>query len=280
MTYLLIVIIGLIAGIVTGLIGASGVMVIVPGLVLLGYSTFDAIGASLFADTMASLVVSWTYYQAGNLNLKQGWWIAVGSILGAQIGSFISPHISEGGLGGSFGIFLLLTAVVFILRGYRRQPVLEAGEEAGEPNIFVRMLRKNVVISSLLLGTLVGIISGLIGAGGGVMILLILVFLLQYKMHEGIGTSTFIMAFTAASGAIGHAITGNLPLLVAILSALGTVVGGRIAARFANRVNERVLSYAVGAVFAILGIVMLFAPTKTRVGLRIVRKIAALASVA
>jgi len=115
-----------------------------------------------------------------------------------------------------------------------------------------------VVLSSLILGFLVGIISGLLGAGGGVMILLILVFLLEYSMHEGVGTSTFIMAFTAASGAIGHAFTGNLPLEAAVLSGLGTVIGGRFAARFANRVNEKVLSYIVGAVFGILGVAMLF----------------------
>jgi len=259
-TQLLIVLVGLIAGVVTGLIGASGVMVIVPGLVMLGYGAADAIGASLFADTMASLVVSWTYYKAGNLNLKQGWWIALGSIAGAQLGSFISPHISEGGLGSSFGIFLLLTAVIFLIRGYRKVPAIPNADEQSQnqPNAFVRLLRRNVVVSGLILGFLVGIISGLLGAGGGVMILLILVFLLEYSMHEGVGTSTFIMAFTAASGAIGHAFTGNLPLEAAVLSGLGTVIGGRLAARFANRVNEKVLSYIVGAIFGILGVTMLF----------------------
>jgi len=172
---------------------------------MLGYGAADAIGASLFADTMASLVVSWTYYKAGNLNLKQGWWIALGSIAGAQLGSFISPHISEGGLGSSFGIFLLLTAVIFLIRGYRKVPAIPNADEQSQnqPNAFVRLLRRNVVVSGLILGFLVGIISGLLGAGGGVMILLILVFLLEYSMHEGVGTSTFIMAFTAASGAIG-----------------------------------------------------------------------------
>mgnify|MGYP000899912905 CR=1 FL=1 len=259
MTELLIVLVGLLAGVVTGLIGASGVMVIVPGLVMLGYGAADAIGASLFADTVASLVVSWTYYQSGNVNLRQGWWIAVGSILGAQIGSFISPHISETGLGGSFGIFLILTALVFALRGMGTVIGVNGQQVDAkrEPNRLLKILRKNVVLSSLILGFLVGIVSGLLGAGGGVMILLILVFVLEYSMHEGVGTSTFIMAFTAASGAIGHALTGNLPLDAAVLSGLGTVIGGRLAARFANKVNERVLSYIVGAVFAILGVAML-----------------------
>jgi len=226
---------------------------------MLGYGAADAIGASLFADTVASLVVSWTYYQAGNVNLSQGWWIAVGSVLGAQVGSFISPHIAESSLGGSFGIFLIITAVIFALRGMGTViPVNGQPVAKGEPNKFLKALRKNVVLSSLILGFLVGIISGLLGAGGGVMILLILVFLLEYSMHEGVGTSTFIMAFTAASGAIGHAFTGNLPLGAAVLSGLGTVIGGRFAARFANRVNEKVLSYIVGAIFGILGVTMLF----------------------
>lgn len=251
--------IGLVAGIVTGLIGASGVMVIVPGLILLGYSAGDAIGASLFADTIASLVVSWTYYKAGNLNLKQGWWITVGSVIGAQIGSIVSPSIPDAGLGSSFGIFLFLTAAVFWMRGVKNSklPNDEEAPQSRTENKVLKLLRKNPIASSIGLGMLVGIVSGLLGAGGGVMILLILVFVLDYRMHEGVGTSTFIMAFTAASGAIGHAMTGNLPIKAALCSAAGTVIGGRMAARYANRVNEATLSKVVGSVFCALGIMML-----------------------
>lgn len=251
--------IGFIAGIMTGLIGASGVMVLVPGITMLGYSTFDAIGVSLFADTIASLVVSGTYYKAGNLNLKQGWWIVLGSVLGAQIGSFVSPNVPEVGLGNSFGIFLIVTAIIFWMRG--RKSLIPANKEPVTqryPEIkLLKVLRRNVIASGILLGLLVGIISGLLGAGGGVMILLILVFVLNYKMHEGVGTSTFIMAFTAASGALGHAMTGNLPAKAAICSAVGTVVGGRIAARYANKVNEAILGKIVGSIFCLLGIMML-----------------------
>jgi uncharacterized membrane protein YfcA len=121
----------------------------------------------------------------------------------------------------------------------------------------LKLLRSNVIVSSLLLGILVGIISGLFGAGGGVMILLILVFVMQYSMHEGIGTSTLIMAFTAASGTIGHAITSNLPLKASIFGAIGTVIGGRFAAKLANKVNEKVLSKVMGGVFVALAVIML-----------------------
>ncbi|MEL7668829.1 MAG: sulfite exporter TauE/SafE family protein [Actinomycetota bacterium] len=258
MTFVAALGIGLVAGAVTGLIGASGVMVIVPGLTLLGYSAAGAIGASLSADAIASLVVAWTYYQNKNLNLTQGWWIVLGSVAGAQIGSVLSPRIPDVGLGNAFGIFLLVTAVVFWVRGARGikpgEPDSETEEHA--PSGFVAALRRHVVASGIGLGLLVGIMSGVLGAGGGVMILLILVFVMGYKMHEGVGTSTLIMAFTAASGAIGHAMTGDLPLRAAAVASLGTVVGGRVAARYANRVNEAVLSKVVGAVFGLLGVAM------------------------
>jgi hypothetical protein len=261
MQYIFIIAVGLVAGIATGLIGASGVMIIVPGLIMLEYSASSSIGASLFADAIASLVVAWTYYQHKNLNLKQGWWIALGSVLGAQIGSIISPHIPDAGLGNSFGIFLIASAVIFWMRGRRKlKPQAQDGEKTvnrEKQSAIIKLLRSNVILSGFLLGMLVGIISGLIGAGGGVMILLILVFVMGYTTHEGVGTSTLIMAFTAASGAIGHAMTGHLPIKAAIYSAIGTVVGGRFAARFANKVNEAVLSKVVGAVFGVLGIIML-----------------------
>ena len=89
------------------------------------------------------------------------------------------------------------------------------------------------------------------------MILFILVFVMQYPLHKGIGTSTFIMAFTAASGAIGHALTADLPLMPSLIGAIGTVIGGFFSAKFAHKVNEKVLSKVVGCFFALLGIAMI-----------------------
>lgn len=261
MFYILITVISFVAGSITGLIGASGVMVIVPGLVMLGSSTFDAIGCSLFADALASLVVAWTYSRYGNLNLRQGWLIALGSVLGAQLGSFISPNLPEMGVGGSFGVLLLVSAAMFWRKGSKKAAIKPEGKTTSnndEVKGFLKVLRNNPKMSGTILGVLVGIISGILGAGGGVMILLILVFVMGYKVHEGVGTSTLIMAFTAASGALGHAFTGNLPMDIAIPSAIGTVVGGRLTAGFANKINEAVLGRIVGIIFAVLGALMIF----------------------
>jgi uncharacterized membrane protein YfcA len=203
--------------------------------------------------------VAWTYYQHKNLSLKGGVWIAASSVLGAQAGSWLSPMIPDLGLSGAFSLFLLASAVLLWLKGRPGKTAAEKKEKKRPTLRLVSAMRSHANVSGLVLGLLVGLVSGILGAGGGIMILLILVFIMGFSMHEGIGTSTLIMAFTAASGAIGHAFSGNLPLDLAIAGSVGTVLGGRLAARYANRVNEKTLSKVAAAVFAVLGVVMLFA---------------------
>ncbi|MDC7228267.1 MAG: sulfite exporter TauE/SafE family protein [Spirochaetales bacterium] len=259
MQSIIILLIGLLAGNITGIIGASGVMIVVPVFIILGYSPAASIGASLFIDTIASLIVAWTYHQHDNLVIRDGIWIAAGSILGAQAGSYLSILIPTASLSNSFSIFLLISAVFLWLNGKRRI----SDEEPGfmrNPGIRRTLLfvRSHSRLFGIVLGLLVGIISGFFGAGGGIMILFILIFVMGFSMHEGIGTSTLIMAFTAASGAAGHLATGDLPIKIAVFGTIGTVIGSRLSAKYANRVNEQILSKAGAILFGLLGLFLIF----------------------
>jgi uncharacterized membrane protein YfcA len=252
--YIVLIVVGIIAGNITGLIGASGVSVIVPAIVFLGYLPSQAIGASLFIDTVASLIVAWTYYQNKHVKIKESIGIAVGSVLGAQVGSLISPKIPALGLNSAFSVFLLLSAAIFWFRGkYGIQKAKSIEERHTKISSFLHDNRKPL---GWALGFLTGITSGILGTSGGLMILLILVILMRYEMHEAIGTSTLIMAFTAASGAIGHALSSDLPIGVAMIGAIGTVIGGRIAAKYANRISEKVLCRIAAIVFFALSAAM------------------------
>ena len=108
----------------------------------------------------------------------------------------------------------------------------------------------------LFFGIAVGIISGVFGAGGGIMILVILVFVMGFSMHEGIGTSTLIMAFTAASGTVGHLLTDDLPIKIALLGTLGSIVGSRVSAKYANKVPEQLLCKAASVLFVFLSLLL------------------------
>jgi len=78
---------------VVGLTGASGVVVVVPLLtVLMGFSMHAAIGTSLFVDVITPLFVAWSYYKNGNVDIKSGLWLALGAIVGAQVGSLFATN--------------------------------------------------------------------------------------------------------------------------------------------------------------------------------------------
>ena len=117
---------------------------------------------------------------------------------------------------------------------------------------------KKRAIQSIFCGIIIGFICGFIGAGGGMMMLLILTSVLNYELKTAVGTSVFIMAFTALTGAFSHFIIGGTPdWLVLGLCILFTLIWARIAAVFANKAEPKVLNRATGVVLVILGIVVM-----------------------
>ena len=248
-----LVLIGLVGGLITSLVGASGVMVIVPVLNLLqGFTIHTCIGTSLMVDVIASLAVAYGYYRHGNIDLKPGVWIALGSIAGAQLGAAFCPTIPESSLGAAFGLMLMVSGVGMWKGGARKEKLLErfrgiVGLRSG--------LAKTGV--PLLLGFLIGVNGGVFGAGGGLLILLVLLFLLSYPTRKAVGTSTLIMAITATSGALGYALQGNIDILAGSVIGLGTILGGSAGTRFANLADEETFSKVVGAMFILLGVFMI-----------------------
>jgi uncharacterized membrane protein YfcA len=256
--------VGLCSGGVTGLIGASGVLIVVPALTLLfGLPIHTAIGTSLAVDVIASTIVSIVYYEMGNVELRSGIGLALGAVIGAQVGSRIAKYIPSTNLGRGFGIFLVIIGagrlsgkgLIGLLSSQHTAKSVDAKKGLGL-NDSIKVGPKQVAVS-LVLGFLLGIISGIFGAGGGIMFLLTLIVLLKYPLHKAVGTSTLMMALTALSGAIGYALNGYVSPLAFVLVGTGTVVGGRISAVYANKVPEASLSKIIGIVFIALGIIMI-----------------------
>ena len=124
LTYALLILLGIGSGGMTSLIGASGVMVVIPALSLgMGFTMKEAIGTSLMIDVIGSLAVSYSYFKNGNLDLKRGVWIALGSVAGAQLGALFATAIPETGLGSGFAVFMVLFGVIKIGRASCRERV-------------------------------------------------------------------------------------------------------------------------------------------------------------
>jgi uncharacterized protein len=253
MEIFLILLVGCFSGMVTGLTGASGVMVVVPLIsILFRFPIHEAIGTSLVVDVLTSLVISATYFKNQNIALKPAALVALSSVGMAQIGARFSDKIPEVGLDSGFAFALIVLALIIWRTGIKRGDApVDPFDLSDNKSPMWRLL-----LSVLLAGGS-GFMTGFIGAGGGTNILLILLFVNRFPMHKALGTSILIMSFTALSGVIGHASFGNVNLMTGITLALSAIPTGIYCARFTSKISERSLSRLMGAVYLILGAVMM-----------------------
>ncbi len=253
MEIFLILLVGCFSGMVTGLTGASGVMVVVPLIsILFRFPIHEAIGTSLVVDVLTSLVISATYFKNRNIALKPAALVALSSVAMAQIGARFSDKIPEQGLDSGFSFVLIVLAFIIWQTGIKRDkaPVDPFDLSDNKSPVWRLML-------SVLLAGGSGFMTGFIGAGGGTNILLILLFVNRFPMHKALGTSILIMSFTALSGVIGHASFGNVNLMTGIALAASAIPTGIYCARFTSKISERSLSRLMGAVYLFLGAVMM-----------------------
>ena len=137
----------------------------------------------------------------------------------------------------------LLVGIKFIVKPVMTTKEAMAGVSAGKR-----------AVQSVVAGIIIGLICGFVGAGGGMMMLLILTTVLGYELKTAVGTSVFIMAFTALTGSVSHFAIGGAPDLTALVfCVLSTLLWAQIAAKFANKADPKVLNRATGAVLVILG---------------------------
>ena len=118
--------------------------------------------------------------------------------------------------------------------------------------------KRRRAVQSVICGALIGLICGFVGAGGGMMMLLILTSVLGYELKTAVGTSVFIMTFTALTGAVSHFMIGGMPdLTILFLCIVFTFLWARVAAVSANKADPQVLNRVTGVVLVVIGIAVL-----------------------
>lgn len=238
---------GMGAGLGTGFAGMSAAAVISPMLItFLHMDPYMAVGIALSSDVLASAVSAYTYHKNKNLDIKNGLIMMASVLAFTVVGSWVASKMPSATMGG-FSVFMtFLLGVKFILR-----PVMTTKEAMQGVSAQKR------AVQSVVCGVLIGFICGFIGAGGGMMMLLILTSVLGYELKTAVGTSVFIMTFTALTGAVSHFAIGGMPdLTVLLLCVAFTLIWARIAAVIANRAQPKTLNRATGVVLVVLGAVV------------------------
>ncbi len=239
---------GIGAGLGTGFAGMSAAAVISPMLItFLGLPAYEAVGIALASDVLASAASAYTYGKNKNLDIKNGFVMMVMVLLFTLAGSFVASRVPNAAM-GSFSVWMtFLLGVKFIVK-----PVMTTKDSMNAAD------GKKKIVKSVICGMAVGFICGFVGAGGGMMMLLLLTGVLGYELKTAVGTSVFIMTFTAFTGAVSHFAIGGMPDIFCLsVCVASTLLWARIAAKFANRANAATLNRVTGAILAVLGLAIL-----------------------
>lgn len=237
------------AGFGTGLAGLSAAAVIAPMLItFLHVNAYEAVGIALASDVLASAASAWTYKKNKNIDVKNGLVMLASVLLFTMAGSYAASFLPQATMGG-FSMFMTLFAgMKFIFR-----PVMAAKESNQSRS------KRKAVVQSIFCGMAVGLICGFVGAGGGMLMLLVLVSVLGYELKTAVGTSVFIMTFTALTGAVSHFMIGDgiTDYSILILCIVFTLIGAMLTAKFANKASPRIMNRMLGFGLAAMSIAMI-----------------------
>lgn len=251
MMYLIYALSGLAGGVLTGMAGLTAAMVLTPILCgACGWSGYDAVTLSLIANVPSALVTSVTFYKNGNMDRKRGMPVAAVSFAGAVAGSYLGylfSMVSENGISYIVIISNLVMAVKFFLPTKQKKESLTTAEE--------KTANAKTVIA-LILGFLIGVECGFMGSAGGVLMLMVLTMILGMDTKLAVGTSSLVMTLVALTGAVSHAAMGaRVDLIPGILVTVMCTIGAVGSARFANKVDEKLLNRSAGIVLVLVSVV-------------------------
>ncbi len=235
---------GVVIGALAALFGLGGGFLLVPVLSMLGMEIHKAVGTSSAAVVFTSLSSTIAYSRQGRVHYKTGLILASTATAGAWIGAWMTGYINSSSLKVIFGVALLFVAA----RMFKNRPT-------GVGEVSINELKVNY--KAVPVGGFVsGLVSGLLGVGGGIVNVPFLTSL-GLPIHYAVATSSFAIVFTAISGTakhymLGHVVSGWLLLLVP-----GLIVGAQIGARIARVVEARNLKNAFAVVMLLLALRMI-----------------------
>jgi len=230
------VLIGLVAGVLSGLFGVGGGIVMTPGIqVLLQTSPIVALATPLPVILPTAFTGAMTYRKAGEIDMRAVAWMVgpgiVGSIAGAALTDVVNTHL-----------LLVITAVLLawqaadILRGARARVATGEGPRfETTPSMYLGI------------GLVAGFVSGLLGIGGGLIMVPLLVGWLGMPLKRALGTSLLAIVALVIPGTIVHAALGHIDWAIFAVATLGAVPGARIGAHIALGTKERTLRLLVGS---------------------------------
>lgn len=257
--YMIVSLAAALAGVGTGLVGLSAATAMVPLLIVLcptfggEHGAFMATAIALASDILGSAVTAGVYVKHKKINLRRGWILLTCIIAMCTVGSVVAYFTHQAVLGG-FSLFLCVAIGIRFL-------VKPESKDCPESDKASKLGTKEIAVS-LFFGLTIGFGTGFFGTGGGMMMLIVFTVMLGYDRRTAVGTSTFIMTFTALIATVSHIMMEPALLLACydylLLSIVVATVFSLVSAQFANKISSKAVGYVTGAILLILGLSMTF----------------------
>lgn len=227
------ILVGFVAGVLSGLFGVGGGVVTTPAVnVLLGGTAIQAVATPLPVILPTSLVGAYTYARAGEVSFRAARWAIPPGIAGAVGGAFLTDLVNA-------HLLLVITAVLMAWTGVG---VLRGREPA---TAWTKGTTPGWKYSAI--GAVAGFVSGLLGVGGGIVMVPLLTVVIGMPLKRALGTSLVVIAALVVPGTIVHWALGHIDWAIFGVLTLGVVPGARLGAHLAIGARERTLRRAVGA---------------------------------
>jgi uncharacterized protein len=218
---------GFLSGMLAGLLGIGGGFVVVSILVSMGYTPVQAIATSSLVIVISSVSGSWQNWRMGYLDYKRVIYLGFPALITAQIGVYWANRMPPYLLLVIFGVFLIASVC---LVDFRKR--LIAQQKNSKPS------KLNPIVSRIGTGGITGILTGLLGVGGGAVLVPLQMLLLGEPIKLAIQTSLGVIVATAVSACAGHASEGNILFIQGLLLGVGGFLGAQISTRFLPKLPD------------------------------------------
>ena len=263
-TLILVLALSILIGLSLGVLGGGGSILTVPILVYVaGFEAKEAIAASLFVVGVTSAISVISHARNGRVMWRTGLIFDAAGMVGAFIGGLLGGYIPGQVLLIAFALMMVATSVAMI-RGRRKTPGTTG---AGSGSAVSEGVKRELPLKRVILdGVVVGLVTGLVGAGGGFLVVPALALLGGLPMSVAVGTSLVVISMKSFAGLAGYLTTVeiNWPLTLAVTAA--AIVGSLIGAQLAGRIPEAALRKGFGWFVLVMGAFVLIqqAPADSR----------------
>ncbi|HEX6343274.1 sulfite exporter TauE/SafE family protein [Umezawaea sp.] len=230
----------MLVGLALGVLGGGGAILTVPILVFLaGVDAKQAIAMSLFVAGVTSAVGAVSHARAGRVRRRTGLLFGAAGMTGAYGGGRLAAFIPGAWLLVGFGVMMIVTAVAMI-----------RGRKAGStPAVHGELPIGRVLVE----GVVVGLVTGLVGAGGGFLVVPALALLGGLPMAAAVGTSLVVIAMKSFAGLAGYLATVEIDWTSALAVTVAAVVGSLLGGALAGRIPEELLRKGFGWFLVVMG---------------------------